>query len=83
MAPDCFWIDGNNDQPQSGFQVHWPEFFNPQGNDLPSDPKEQADKIDYFCKNVGLISFKQLRPNFWKINKTFLELVKDGYLTGL
>ncbi|OTA92355.1 hypothetical protein M434DRAFT_387364 [Hypoxylon sp. CO27-5] len=47
--PDCFWIDGNNDQPQSGFQVHWPEFFNPQGNDLPSDPKEQADKIKYFC----------------------------------
>lgn len=47
--PDCFWIDGNNDQPQSGFQVHWPEFFNPQGNDLPSDPKEQADKINYFC----------------------------------
>ena len=46
---------------------------------------QQAEflKIDYFCKNVGLISFKQLRPNFWKINKTFLELVKDGYLTGL
>ncbi|KAI2472614.1 hypothetical protein F4781DRAFT_344998 [Annulohypoxylon bovei var. microspora] len=49
VTPDCMWIDSNNDQPQTGFQIHWPEFFNPSGSSLPSDPKEQSDKIDYFC----------------------------------
>ncbi|KAI1089875.1 hypothetical protein F5B19DRAFT_353518 [Rostrohypoxylon terebratum] len=49
VTPDCMWIDGNNDQPQSGFQIHWPEFYVPSGDSLPADPKEQSDKIDYFC----------------------------------
>ncbi|KAI1378582.1 hypothetical protein F4677DRAFT_372060 [Hypoxylon crocopeplum] len=47
--PDCLWIDGNNDQPQSGFQVHWPEFVNKEGDQLPSDPTDQANKVDYLC----------------------------------
>ncbi|KAI2614879.1 hypothetical protein GGR54DRAFT_321920 [Hypoxylon sp. NC1633] len=47
--PDCFWIDGNNDQPQSGFQVHWPEFVTEDGNQIPSDPTDQANKINYLC----------------------------------
>ncbi|XDG08366.1 hypothetical protein ABKA04_007981 [Annulohypoxylon sp. FPYF3050] len=49
VTPDCMWIDSNNDQPQSGFQLHWPEFYVPSGDSLPADPKEQTDKINYFC----------------------------------
>ncbi|KAI1475702.1 hypothetical protein F4774DRAFT_396030 [Daldinia eschscholtzii] len=46
---DCLWIDGNNDQPQTGFQVHWPEFVNKDGEQLPSDENAMADKVDYLC----------------------------------
>ncbi|KAI1459464.1 hypothetical protein F4805DRAFT_63649 [Annulohypoxylon moriforme] len=49
VTPDCMWIDSNNDQPQTGFQLHWPEFYVKNGDNLPSDPKEQTDKINYFC----------------------------------
>ncbi|KAI0882236.1 uncharacterized protein GGS22DRAFT_191406 [Annulohypoxylon maeteangense] len=49
ITPDCMWIDSNNDQPQSGFQLHWPEFYVKKGDSLPADPKEQTDKINFFC----------------------------------
>ncbi|KAI8623022.1 hypothetical protein F5Y19DRAFT_493694 [Xylariaceae sp. FL1651] len=47
--PDCFWIDGNGDQPQTGFQIHWPEFSNRSYNDIPPTPAAQEKKIDYLC----------------------------------
>ncbi|RYP59709.1 hypothetical protein DL771_010778 [Monosporascus sp. 5C6A] len=49
--PDCMWIDANNDQPQTGFQVHWPE-FSKEASGYPEDPSEQAGRIDRLC-NAG------------------------------
>ncbi|TGJ88660.1 hypothetical protein E0Z10_g2 [Xylaria hypoxylon] len=51
-APDCLWIDANNDQPQTGFQVHWPEFVNKGDSTIPDTPEDQAARIDYLC-NAG------------------------------
>ena len=43
--PNCLWIDANGDQPQTGFQVHFPEFITD-----PSSPELPAGKdINYFC----------------------------------
>ncbi|KAF2971962.1 hypothetical protein GQX73_g1511 [Xylaria multiplex] len=50
--PPCLWIDANNDQPQTGFQVHWPEFVNKGDSMIPSTPEDQAARIDYLC-NAG------------------------------
>ncbi|KAI1774803.1 hypothetical protein F4818DRAFT_418994 [Hypoxylon cercidicola] len=49
--PDCLWIDGNNDQPQSGFQVHWPDFVQKEGQEPVTDG-DQGAKIDHLC-NAG------------------------------
>ncbi|RYO97129.1 hypothetical protein DL765_011298 [Monosporascus sp. GIB2] len=49
--PDCIWIDANNDQPQTGFQIHWPE-FSKEDSGFPEDPAEQAARLDYLC-NAG------------------------------
>ncbi len=38
----------NNDQPQTGFQVHWPE-FSKQESGFPEDAAGQAERIDYLC----------------------------------
>ncbi|KAI1464084.1 uncharacterized protein F4812DRAFT_444512 [Daldinia caldariorum] len=48
---DCLWIDGDNDQPQSGFQVHWPEFVRKDGEELPAEGDGMADKVDYLCNS--------------------------------
>ncbi|KAI1123467.1 hypothetical protein F5Y10DRAFT_286020 [Nemania abortiva] len=48
-TPDCLWIDANNDQPQTGFQVHWPEFANKNSSKIPDTPEDQAAKIDSLC----------------------------------
>ncbi|KAI1115297.1 hypothetical protein F5Y14DRAFT_410829 [Nemania sp. NC0429] len=50
--PDCLWIDANNDQPQTGFQVHWPEFVNTGDNSIPESPEDKGAKVDYLC-NAG------------------------------
>ncbi|KAI1173620.1 hypothetical protein F4777DRAFT_589701 [Nemania sp. FL0916] len=47
--PDCLWIDGDNNQPQTGFQVHWPEFAN-KSDAVPGDTQGKEDKFDYLCK---------------------------------
>ena len=49
FKPDCMWIDGNGDQPTTGFQVHWPEFTN-KGEDE-NKVLEGKDR-NYFC-NAG------------------------------
>ncbi|KAK4457041.1 hypothetical protein QBC42DRAFT_279985 [Cladorrhinum samala] len=43
--PNCLWIDGNGDQPQTGFQVHWPEFVQRSEGQL-----DQID-VDYYCNS--------------------------------
>ncbi|KAK4677392.1 hypothetical protein QC764_405770 [Podospora pseudoanserina] len=45
--PDCLWIDANGDQPQTGFQVHWPEFV--QRDDGRPGEKDGLD-VGYFCE---------------------------------
>lgn len=45
--PDCMWIDANGDQPQTGFQVHFPEFVTQESGKLPEGKDE-----NYFC-NAG------------------------------
>lgn len=45
--PDCMWIDSNGDQPQTGFQVHFPEFVTQSAGELPEGKDE-----NYFC-NAG------------------------------
>ncbi|KAI1822785.1 hypothetical protein F4861DRAFT_371310 [Xylaria intraflava] len=52
VTPNCLWIDANGDTPQTGFQVHWPEFVDTNGSSIPSDPSDSADKVKYFC-NAG------------------------------
>ncbi|KAI4859909.1 hypothetical protein F4820DRAFT_462101 [Hypoxylon rubiginosum] len=72
--PDCLWIDGNNDQPQSGFQVHWPEFVQKDG-DTPISDVDQAAKVDRLC-NAGppfkMYQYADVKDpkgiTFWTIN---------------
>ncbi|CAG8981271.1 hypothetical protein HYALB_00003869 [Hymenoscyphus albidus] len=47
--PPCLWIDGNGDQPQTGFQLHWPEFKSDSNGPPPKN--EQKAKIDYLCNS--------------------------------
>ncbi|KAI1335271.1 hypothetical protein F5Y15DRAFT_255325 [Xylariaceae sp. FL0016] len=53
--PDCLWIDANNDQPQTGFQVHWPT-FSADDTSIPDDDAGKQDFIDSVCS--GGPSFK-------------------------
>ncbi|KAJ3565392.1 hypothetical protein NPX13_g7521 [Xylaria arbuscula] len=49
--PDCLWIDANGDQPQTGFQVHWPEFANKGDSAIPDTPEDQTARIEYICNS--------------------------------
>ncbi|KAJ2996616.1 hypothetical protein NUW58_g915 [Xylaria curta] len=46
--PDCVWIDANNDQPQTGFQVHWPEFVG-QADSIPEGDEAKKIRTDWMC----------------------------------
>ncbi len=46
--PSCLWIDANGDQPQTGFQVHFPEFVSKDDQQAPPPP----ESLDYYC-NAG------------------------------
>ncbi|KAK3897163.1 hypothetical protein C8A05DRAFT_48112 [Staphylotrichum tortipilum] len=46
--PNCLWIDGNGDQPQTGFQIHFPEFVTRSEDPNPT----AAGDINYYC-NAG------------------------------
>jgi hypothetical protein len=43
IKPDCMWIDGDGDQEQTGFQIHWPEFYFESGDTA------QAKDSSYYC----------------------------------
>ncbi|KAI0406804.1 hypothetical protein F4802DRAFT_605946 [Xylaria palmicola] len=45
----CFWIDGNNDVPETAFQVHWPEFADQDSNPVPDNSDDKQDRIDHLC----------------------------------
>ncbi|KAF7540631.1 hypothetical protein G7054_g1251 [Neopestalotiopsis clavispora] len=45
--PDCFWIDANGDQPNTGFQVRWPSYATSEYNDTQKDPSQFCDGIKF------------------------------------
>ena len=49
MKPDCLWIDANGDQPQTGFQVHWPEFANAGDSTVPDSDEDKQARVDHIC----------------------------------
>ncbi|KAI0116432.1 hypothetical protein GGR51DRAFT_574711 [Nemania sp. FL0031] len=51
VTPDCLWIDGNHDAPQTGFQVHWPEFVN-MGDSVPQSEADKEAQANVLC-NAG------------------------------
>ncbi|KAF7556137.1 hypothetical protein G7Z17_g1655 [Cylindrodendrum hubeiense] len=75
--PNCMWIDANGDQPQTGFQVHWPEFVLEDGDAV--DP--EGTKRDYLC-NSGAPFTTYTTPDpdtitFWTINNKRDETAKS------
>ncbi|KAI0873665.1 hypothetical protein GGS24DRAFT_517375 [Hypoxylon argillaceum] len=51
IRPECFWIDANNDEPQTGFQIHWPEFVKKPGDPIPASPIDKNPEVDYICNS--------------------------------
>ena len=45
--PDCFWIDGNGDQPKTGFQVRWPAYSGTELDDQNTDPQQFCNGIEF------------------------------------
>jgi hypothetical protein len=45
--PKCFWIDGNGDQPNTGFQVRWPRYSSDQFDEGNTDPANICNDIDF------------------------------------
>ncbi|KAH8690713.1 hypothetical protein BGW36DRAFT_306760 [Talaromyces proteolyticus] len=45
--PDCFWIDANGDQPNTGFQVRWPSYAGVKFNESSKDPGKFCNGIDF------------------------------------
>ena len=65
--PNCLWIDANGDQPQTGFQVHFPEFVTQEAGVVPSDKDE-----NYYCnKGPPFKLYTNDDPNvvtYWVLN---------------
>ncbi|ORY56996.1 uncharacterized protein BCR38DRAFT_450541 [Pseudomassariella vexata] len=82
VTPDCFWIDSNGDQPQTGFQIHWPEFVSASG-DLPTQPSDKDALLDRLC-NAGppfkMYTEKDPRGiTFWTKTKRSEEATAEAY----
>lgn len=63
--PDCFWIDGNGDQPKTGFQVRWPAYSGTNFDSGNTDPQT-------FCNNIDFGLRDESDPNtinFWTSSK--------------
>ncbi|KAK7941646.1 uncharacterized protein PG986_014033 [Apiospora aurea] len=45
--PPCFWIDGDGDQPKTGFQVRWPAFSGDAFDENDTDPQKFCNDIDF------------------------------------
>lgn len=59
--PDCFWIDANGDQPNTGFQVRWPSYAGVKFNESHRDANQFCNNIDF-----GLRTEKDPNSiNFW------------------
>ncbi|KAI2634004.1 hypothetical protein GGS21DRAFT_123163 [Xylaria nigripes] len=50
ITPDCFWISKNNTTPETGFQIHWPEFAPSADSPYPFIPAEKDEKAKYLCE---------------------------------
>ncbi|KAH6888517.1 hypothetical protein B0T10DRAFT_606890 [Thelonectria olida] len=66
--PKCMWIDKNGDQPQTGFQLHFPEWVTEQPGVLP-----EGKDINYFCNAGPPFKIRTDKdPNditYWVLNK--------------
>ncbi|KAI9147532.1 hypothetical protein HJFPF1_12558 [Paramyrothecium foliicola] len=64
--PDCMWIDSDGDQPQTGFQLHWPEFVEKSGD------AANARDVDYYCNSGVAFGIRtEQDPNtitYWVLN---------------
>ncbi|KAI2642683.1 hypothetical protein GGS21DRAFT_544790 [Xylaria nigripes] len=49
IKPNCTWLDGNNNQPQTGFQVHWPEFTDSDDSVRSMSAEDKENLADYLC----------------------------------
>ncbi|KAI0015966.1 hypothetical protein F4780DRAFT_31477 [Xylariomycetidae sp. FL0641] len=77
--PDCLWIDANGDQPQTGFQVHWPE-FSTEETAIPSDDAGQTELLDRLCGGIPFGLRTEPDPsviNYWVIENK--REVGEGY----
>ncbi|KAF4124722.1 hypothetical protein GMORB2_5388 [Geosmithia morbida] len=45
--PACFWIDGNGDQPKTGFQVYWPSYSGTEFDESNTDPNTFCNGVDF------------------------------------
>ncbi|KAL4803347.1 hypothetical protein BDV18DRAFT_162912 [Aspergillus unguis] len=63
--PKCFWIDGNGDQPNTGFQVRWPRYGADQFDDGTTDPAAFCNDIDFGLRTEDDPSY----INFWTSSK--------------
>ncbi|KAL2870153.1 uncharacterized protein BJX67DRAFT_370502 [Aspergillus lucknowensis] len=64
--PRCFWIDANGDQPQTGFQVHWPAYSSTAFDEGNTDPTKFCNDIDFGLRTEGDPS----TINFWTSAKS-------------
>ncbi|KAL3476680.1 hypothetical protein BJX99DRAFT_246700 [Aspergillus californicus] len=63
--PKCFWIDGNGDQPQTGFQVQWPRYSSNEYDEGNTDPSQVCNDIDFGLRSESDPS----TINFWTSSK--------------
>ncbi|KAI9653209.1 MAG: hypothetical protein M1831_006167 [Alyxoria varia] len=57
--PSCIWLDANGDQPATAFQVHFPDFYDPNG----SLDDERVDSPEDLCGNPSYYVSKGEDPN--------------------
>ncbi|KAH6988572.1 hypothetical protein EDB80DRAFT_589168 [Ilyonectria destructans] len=80
--PNCMWIDANGDQPQTGFQIHWPEFVLEDGDAVDPD----GTKRDYLCNSgAPFKTYTEPDPDtitFWTINNKRAEAAQSTAPAG-
>ncbi|KAL4963715.1 uncharacterized protein BDV14DRAFT_201684 [Aspergillus stella-maris] len=59
--PKCFWVDGDGDQPNTGFQVRWPRYGADMFDEGNTDPQSICNDIDFGLRTESDPSV----VNFW------------------
>ncbi|KAI1125577.1 hypothetical protein F5Y10DRAFT_294551 [Nemania abortiva] len=50
ISPRCLWIDSDDDNISTGFQIHWPEFSHAPGAPFPNTTEDKEAKTKYLCE---------------------------------